>query len=157
VSFYREVFMLEGQATWDYQDLIREPSTGFKLYTLFLFIACVVGVIKLLKVWHIARPFQIPQRNIPIAADRLQVTASSLGHWIGLTTLVCGILTSITLFNVCEGLLGEKVIGNAIIVFVVRDFASGLSMALFVVLFLYLIRWYLLIRVAHFRKQTIAL
>jgi hypothetical protein len=139
--------MLKEQATWDYQQVIREPSTEFKLYALFLFIACVVGVIKLLKVRRIARPFQIPQRNIPIAADRLQVIASGLGHWIGLTALVCGILTSVTLINVCEGLLMEKVIGSAEIVLVVSDLAMGLSMALFVVLFLYMIRWYLLIRV----------
>ena len=151
MSFLAEVSILEAQATWE---LSREPSIGFELYALFLFIVCVVGAIKLIRVWRIARLLEIQQRNNSIAADRLQAAARSLGRWMGLTTLVCGILASASLSSICEGLLMEKVIGSSEIVSIVRDFATGISMALFVILFLYLIRWYFLFRIDHLQKRT---
>jgi hypothetical protein len=66
-------------------------------------------------------------------------------------------LTSFTLVDVYYRLLEEKVVGRAQILFVMIDFASALNMALIVVLLLYLIRWYLLIRIDHLSRQTNAL
>jgi hypothetical protein len=71
--------------------------------------------------------------------------------------LAWGMLTSFTLVDVYYRLLEEKVVGCAQILFVMIDFASALNMALIVVLLLYLIRWYLLIRIDHLSRQTNAL
>jgi len=57
-----------------------------------------------------------------------------------------------SLYDVCDRLLDEKRIGSFVILFVIEDFSSAFSMALLVVLFLFLARWHMLRRIEHLRN-----
>ena len=130
--------------TWDYQHMIREPSVSYKLYILFLLTICVVGIVKLWKVW---RSGLSSKRDSPAYIRDLQISASSLRQWIGLTFLGWGIFASVTLVNLCYRLLDEKVVGLGTFLLVLIDYATTLSLALFAIALLYLIRWHILQRI----------
>ena len=147
--------MLQGQITWEYRHIIREPSTSFKLYVFFLLLVCIVAVVKLLRAWRGAPPFRLSAKEeSPTYVQELHASASSLRQWIGLTFLGWGIFTSISLVDVCYRALSEKVLGWATFLFVLTDYAHALNMALFAVLLLYLIRWHMLTRIDRLEKQT---
>jgi hypothetical protein len=134
--------------------MIREPSTGFKFYVFFLLVTCIIATARFVKIWRLARPFNIPQENAKIALDKLRLTVSSFLGWIVLTILAWGILTSFTLVKICYQLMDERVASRAAILFVIIDFATALNMALLVVLILYLARWYLLKRIERLLERT---
>ena len=148
------VRMLQDQATWDFRTMIREPSTGFKFYVFFLLVTCIIATARFVKIWRLARPFNIPQENAKIALDKLRLTVSSFLGWIVLTILAWGILTSFTLVKICYQLMDERIASRAAILFVIIDFATALNMALLVVLILYLARWYLLKRIERLLERT---
>lgn len=144
--------MLQESVGWDTQNLIREPSTSFKIYVLFLIVACVVTMIKLIRVWRVAPPFRLSsQAKNPDYLKLLRTSSRSLSHWIGCTFLGWAILISTTLYDVCNGMLNEKVTERIVILFVIRDFSTALSMALWVVLFVFLARWHVSARIERLR------
>ncbi len=49
--------MGQEQAVVEWQYVIREPTTAFKIYVLFLVIVCVVVVAKLIRLWIVVPPF----------------------------------------------------------------------------------------------------
>jgi len=133
--------------------MIREPSTSFRTYVFFLLVVCVVTSIKLIRVWRAAPPFRLSrQASNPSYPQLLQASSASLKQWISFTFLGWGIFASISLYDVCDGLLDEKRIGSFVILFVIEDFSSAFSMALLVVLFLFLARWHMLRRIEHLRN-----
>jgi hypothetical protein len=133
---------------FDYQHLIREPSTSFKLYVLFLLASCVVTGTKLIRVWRAAPPFRLSRRaNSPEYLELLRRSRRSLKQWIGLIFLSYGILFSTSLYDVCNRLLGDNRWGSEAILLVVEDYATGLNMALWVVVFVFLARWHMLKRI----------
>lgn len=144
--------MLQESVDWDTQNLIREPSTSFKIYMLFLIVVCVVTIIKLIRVWRGAPPFRLSsEAKNPDYLKLLRTSSSSLSHWIGCTFLGWAILSSATLYDLCKGMLNEKVTGRVVILLVVRDFSTALSMALWVVLFVFLARWHVSTRIECLR------
>src|SRR5580693_9239758 len=137
---------------WDPVFIDQAPSAGLKIYNLFLVVACIVALFKLIRVWRFALPFNTKRPTAPSAYLKLlQASASSLIRWIGLTFLAGGLLASTTIFDVCNAMLGEKVTGRNEILLLIRDFSTALSPASFAVLFLYLARWHTLIRIEQFR------
>jgi len=106
--------MPQESVTLDYGNLIREPSTTFKLCVLFLVIVCVVTCIKLIRVWVAAPPFRgSPRANNPEYIGLLHTSSRSLKQWIGCVLLSCGILFSTSLYNVCKDVLNDNRIGGA--------------------------------------------
>jgi len=145
--------VLQESTTWDPRHIFRDPSTSFKTYVLFLLVVCVVASIKLIRVWHGAPPFRLSrQANSPSYPQLLQASSASLKQWISFTFLGWGIFASMSLYDVCDRLLDEKRIGSFVILFVIEDFSSAFSMALLVVLFLFLARWHMLRRIEHLRN-----
>ena len=71
----------------------------------------------------------------------LEISSTSLRQWIGLTLLAWGIFASVSLYHGCNRLLDSKSTGSFMILFVIQDFSTTLTMALLVVLFLYLVAW----------------
>ena len=133
--------------------MIREPSSSFKTYMLFLLVVCVVTSIKLIRGWRAAPPFRLSrQANNPSYLQLLQASCASLKQWISFTFLGWGIFASLSLYDVGDRLLDDKRIGSFVILFVIEDFSSALSMALLVVLFLFLARWHMLRRIEHLRN-----
>ena len=132
----------------DPSTLIREPSMGLKVYVWFLLFVCLVTTIKLIRIWRGAAPFRLSrQRNHAAYLQVLRTSCKSLAQWIGCTFLGWGILASHTLYNLCRGMLNEKVTGRLVILFAVEDFATSLTMALWVVSFAYLARWHMITRI----------
>jgi hypothetical protein len=146
--------MLQESATWDLRRMTREPSTGMMIYVLFLFLVCIVTSVKLVRVWRAAPPFRLSrQASSPAYLELLETSSSSLKQWIGSTFLGWGIVASISLTDVCSRLLDDKGIGSSVILFVIQDFSTALTMALLVVLFLFLVRWQMLKRIEHLRHM----
>lgn len=143
--------MLQESVTWDPQ-MIVEPSTGQKIYVLFLVVVCVVTIIKLMRVWRVALPFRLStQANNPSYLKLLRICHRSLCQWFGCIFLAWAILSSTAIYNLCHGMLSEKVTGRTVILFAIRDFFTSLSMALWVVLFVFLIRWHVSNRIERLR------
>ncbi len=146
--------MLQESATWDPRNLIVEPSTSIKLYILFLILVCIVTSAKLGRVWLAAPLFGLArQAGNPAYLRLLETLSASLKLWIGFTFLGWGIFTSISVYDVCNRLLDDKVIGSFMIVFVIQEFSTVLSMALFVVLFVFLVRWHVVKRLEHLSRK----
>jgi hypothetical protein len=142
--------MLQESVGWDPQNLIREPSTSFKIYLLFLILVCGATIIKLARIWRAAPPFRPSRRaNDPVYLKLLRTSSRSLSQWIGCTFLGWGILTSTTLYDVCNGMMNEKTTGRVVILLVIRDFSTALSMVLWVALFVFLVRWHVVARIEH--------
>lgn len=144
--------MLQETVTWDPQNMIVEPSIGQKTYVLFLVVVCVVTIIKLIRIWRVALPFRLStQANNPSYLKLLRVCHRSLCHWIGCIFLAWAILSSTAIYNFCHGMLSEKVTGRIVILFAIRDFFTSLSMALWVVLFVFVVRWHASSRIERLR------
>jgi hypothetical protein len=148
--FLTEVGMQQDSAGWDLRYIYREPSTSFRLYLLFLLVVCIVASIRLIRIWRAAPPFRLSaEANSPAYLRLLQTSSTSLKQWIGCTFLAWGILTSTSLYDDCNRLLGQKVLGSGAILFVIEDYSAALTLALLVVLFLFLVLWHILNRIQH--------
>ena len=98
---------------WDPVYIDRAPSAVLKIYALFLLVACVVNLSNLIRVWRVVPPFSAKRPTVPAAYLKLlHASATVFGRWIGLTFLVWGLLTSTSLYGVCNALLVEKVTGR---------------------------------------------
>jgi hypothetical protein len=138
----------EDSPGWDPRYTYREPSTALKLYLLFLGIVCFVCFAKLIQIWRIAPPFALSRRIVDgNYSRRLKRLSKSLQQWIGLTFLGWGLWMSTSIYDVSGRLLEQKRIGGADIAFVSWDYSVILTMALSVVLFLFVSRWHMLNRI----------
>lgn len=145
--------MVQEPVTWDLRSLTRTPSTSMEIYILFLFLVCIVTSVNLVRVWR-AAPFRLSrQAGSPAYLELLETSSSSLKQWIGSTFLGWGIFASISLTDVCRRLLDYKRIGSSVILFTIQDFSTALTMALLVVLFLFVVRWHMLKRIEHLRHM----
>lgn len=135
--------MQQETVTWDPQNMIVEPSTSQKIYVLFLVVVCVVTIIKLIRVWRVALPFRLStQANNPSYLKLSRSIHGSLSHWMWCMFLGWGVLSSTALYDFCNGMLNEKVTGRMVILLQIREFSALLATALWVVLFVFLIRWH---------------
>ena len=137
---------------WDPRFIDRAPSTAQRIYALFVLLACVVTLFKLIRVWRFVLPFSAKRPTVPSAyLKMLQASASSLGRWIHLTLLAWGLLASTTVYDACNSLFLEKVTGRNQILLMIQNSSADLSVSLSVVLFLYLARWHLISRMEGLR------
>jgi hypothetical protein len=144
--------MLQESGTWDLRYVDRGPSISMKIYVLFLLVVCIVTSVRLIRIWRAAPPFGLSrQAGNPTYLRLLQASSTSLKQWIGLTFLTLGIFVSVSLHDFCNGLLAEKRTGHDVILFAIQDFSTTLTMALLVVLFLFLARWHMLERIERLR------
>src|SRR5215813_11542994 len=148
--------MLQGASTWDLQTMHPPLSPGFRLYLLFLFVGCLLAAANLAKLWRAAPPFRLARQERNSAYVRmLEVSSSSLRQWITCTFLAWGILASVGLYDLSKRLLAERAAEHTIILFAIEGFSVEFTMALFVVLYLVLIRWHILKRIEQVRKHEI--
>jgi hypothetical protein len=118
---------------------------------LFLLVVCIVTSIKLVRLWRMAPPFRAQrQRDNSAYLSLLQSSAASLKQWIGFTYLGWGIFASISLYNLWNQLLDDKRVGGLMVVFLVREFSTTLTMALLVALFAFLAQWHMSRRIQIF-------
>ncbi len=144
--------MLQVSGTWDLRNVWDGPSPLMKTYMFFLLIACILGVVKLVRSWIVVPPFKEPgAEKGRVGVSALERTAFSLRQWGRLILLVCATFLMTVLANVSERLMDERVIGWFTILVVTRDFAQALTFGLWVVLFIYAIRWHILYRISRLR------
>ncbi len=144
--------MLSESVGWDVLNLIREPSNSSRIYILLLIVVCAATSVELIQIWRPAPPFRLSrQAKNPDYLRLLRVSAHSLSQWMRLTLLGWAISGSTALYKVCSGLLLEKATGLAVIQFVIRNFAMTFAMALWVVLFVFLVRWHVSVRIERLR------
>jgi hypothetical protein len=141
--------MIDESVGWD--PVVQEPSIAFRLYLLFLVIACSVTVVRLIRIWLAVPPFSSKGASDPDYIKLLRKSSLSLFHRIGCTFLGWAILCATTLYVVCRGLLDEKATGWAVIQFMIRDISLELGMALWVVSFIFLVRWHVSNRIERLR------
>lgn len=135
------------EATRDPRYITREPSTGLNLYLVFLLTVCIMTILQILKAWRAAPPFRLSRRvNNLTYLKMLEASRTRLKQWIFCTFLAWGILTSISLYDVCSRL------GSGEFLFVLEDYATTLTMALLVILFAFLVRWHLVTRIEYLHK-----
>lgn len=140
--------MQQETVTIDYGNLIREPTTAFKLYVFFLLLVCAVTCLKLIKLWKASPPFRpSASANSPEHLVLLRMTSKSLKQWIGSVILAYGLLVSTSVYNVCRDVMNDNRVGGAALWFVIQDYAAALSLALFVIAFAFLARWHILGRI----------
>jgi hypothetical protein len=145
--------MTQESVALDYQNLIREPTTGFKLYVLFLIIVCIVTCTKLIKVWVAVPPFRASSKPpSPEYSALLRRSSSSLKHWIGTVILSYGLLFSTSLYGVCRDVVNDNRVGGAALFFVIEDYAVALSIALLVIWTVFLARWHLVRRIERLER-----
>jgi hypothetical protein len=132
---------------WDLQTITPEPSTGEKLFALYLLIVGVTASVKLARVWRAAPPFRAaPLAGPPSYLRLLRESALSIQRWIGLTFLVWGFFATMNLMRLLRGLMAEKSIGSWEVFRIILQFGSTLCWALVAISYLYLIRWHMLKR-----------
>jgi hypothetical protein len=142
--------MLQESVGW--QPIIREPSTNFTIYILFLIVVCVATIVRLARVWVGAPPFRLSRQEKNRDYLRLlQVSVNSLSHWIGCTFLAYAILDCASVGGICRGMQDEKLTPWAALLIVIPEFSMALSMALWVVLFVFLVRWHVSSRISSLR------
>lgn len=135
--------MLQDAVGWDPQNMIVEPSIDEKVYVLFAVVVCCVTIVKLIRIWRSALPFRMrTQATSPGFLKVLRRTRDSLSHWMACMALGWGLLFSTALYNFCNGMLNEKVTGRLVILFAIRELSTSLAMALWIILFVFLVRWH---------------
>jgi hypothetical protein len=127
--------------TWDLRTMVIEPSGILKAYIFFLLTVCVVAIVKLVRSWRLVPPFRSATDKASV--PRLRSTIESLRYWRGVTYQGWGIFASISLYELCDRLLDQRRVGDLLVVFLIREFSTALTMALLVALFLYLVQWHL--------------
>jgi hypothetical protein len=141
------------QGTWDLRDMTREPSIGFRLYVLFVLVAWVAAIIKLVRIWRPAPPFRLSrQLDSPQYLRTLQTTSIGLQQWIGFTFLLWGLLACVSASSTCFRLYSEKVNTAIEILSATTNCVAALNMALFTVAFFYLMRSHVVKRIESLRR-----
>ena len=143
----------DAAASWELRHIDGPAPLAIKLYVLFLFITCLVALTKLVRTWIAISPFvrhavEKQQSALPL----LERTAISLRRWIGLALLLFGIFTASTIERFCRISGNLKMTTFCWFTDAIGEWSVGLELALFVVAFLYLIRWSILNRIERFRK-----
>lgn len=109
---------------------------------LFLVVACIVTLVKLLGVCHKALPFRLSRQaeNAPYLND-LRFLAASLNHWSAFTYLGLGIHVGLKIYDGFGRNLSEKLLGTQAALATVQQSTGAFPMALVVNLFAFLVRW----------------
>jgi hypothetical protein len=140
--------MFQESATWDLRTIEGETSTAMKLYVLFILFACIVPCVELCKAWRKWWPFERgPRASRAAYINMLETSRTRLKLWSQCVVLSFAILTSIQLTNVCKGLQASKNIPLTVMLSLIGESATNLTMALLVVFFAFLVRWHFLSRI----------
>ena len=124
----------------------------FKLYFLFLFVAIIVGVVRIVKLWIAAPPFRLArQRNNPSYLRLLEASCRSTMQWIGLVALGWALAVSqeIARFGIYADERTRT--GWSLILSTIRDLGSLTELATSMLLFLFLLQWHMRNRMYYLR------
>ena len=146
--------MLQEDAVgWDPVTICRTADTITRVYVLFLFAAMIVGVARIVKLWIAAPPFLLKrQTDNPGYLRALEVSSSSLRHWIGCTLLACGLVSSYHVATFGRTFPGSKTTGFILILDWIQYLGTASCLAFVVAFLLFLAQWHMRIRIQRLRK-----
>ena len=148
--------MLQQTATFDLRGMIDGSSTKSEIYTFFFMAAFIVTAAKVVRVWWVAPPFRLSrQASNPAFLVRLENSIHSLKRWSECAFLGWGMLTALTITDLCSRLFYERSMGWPLIVSVVRELSVALTMAMLIMLFSLFARWHMLKRIEFLRGQAL--
>jgi hypothetical protein len=139
--------MLQGpQVTWGQPDQIHLNHTqtlAFKVYLVFIAFSLLAAGIHFWKSRRTNRPTDtgIEEYNL-----RLLRSVSSLGRWILLNLLIWGLLTCTELRSFLNALSVQRTFGASLFLPLIVDVFQTLTLSLWVILILYITRWFILKR-----------
>lgn len=136
---------------WDPALLRPQPSLFARLYVLFLLVAIVLTIARLVRLWIAAPPFLLSRQiKNPDYLQKLWMTRVSIMQWTICICLACGLVGSTEIFRVLDRLALRP--DTAAILFAIRDLSVVPAIAASVALFLFLAQWHLLNRMGRFGK-----
>jgi len=142
-----EAVMIQESTTWDWRQLHPMLSTSMRIHALFLLVAFVVTLGKLISVWRSAPPFNLSRQSGNAAYKRSLCRQSvSLKNWIGCILLTWGLSTSTSLYGFVVRLLDEKTPGSFQVLIGLLGFSTALTQTLLVLFFIFLVRWHMIRR-----------
>jgi hypothetical protein len=133
----------------------RELWIGYRIYFLFLIFTSLWTAIRILRIWFRVPPFMgsgHPEFD-RIHLDTLERAGFSICRWIGLVLLSWALLGALATARMAVDL--ERTANTVTVPFVMSDLSASLAAALCTTIFLYLIRWHLLVRIESYRSSTL--
>jgi hypothetical protein len=133
---------------WDPTLVPPRPSIASSIYLLFLFLTVIATIVRLVTI----RKALLPPRaraNPAVYLKQLQPFQSTLKQWIGCALLGWGIIATNGIYQASSHLLYAKAVGTATLFSAIAGFTPFLVIGLYVVLFLFLVRWYVLSRIQY--------
>jgi hypothetical protein len=161
VSKYKETIVraaednvLQGDAVrWEPITICCAADTITRLYVLFLLIAIIVGVVRMVKLWIAAPPFLLKRQiDNPGYLRALEGSSSSLRQWIGCTLLVCGLVSSYHVATFGRTFPRSKTTGAILVLDSIQYLGTVSCLAFVIVFLLFLAQWHMRIRIQHLRK-----
>jgi hypothetical protein len=147
---------MQQTSTFDLPGMIDGSSTKSEIYTFFFVVAFIVIAAKVLRVWWVAPPFRLSHQGSNSAfLVTLENSVHSLKRWSECALLGWGMLTALTITNLCSQLLYERTPPWPVIVSVVRELSVALTMAMLIMLFSLFARWHILKRIEFLRGQAL--
>lgn len=144
----------ESTVGWDPIALRPYISPSRKLYMLFLLVAVIVTIARLVRLWIAAPPFRLArQASNPNYLQRLRRARGGIQQWLVCTLLGWALVASVELVEISGWLLAAPRY-TSFLFFAVRDFSVGAEMASLVAIFLCVAQWHLLNRVESMTSEA---
>jgi hypothetical protein len=137
----------ESSIGWDPIYLPPHISPVLRIYTLFVLIAVIVTMARLIGFWIAAPPFRLSRvTNNPDYVRRLRIAHMSVKQWMICTLLAGGFVAAMDLYQISRRLLEAQPRNPIVALLAIRDFLVIPEMALLAAFFLFLAQWHLLNR-----------
>jgi hypothetical protein len=140
--------MIQDQPTtsWDISQTTHAPPITSKLYILYLLVTCVVVAVKLAGAWNQAARLRASEQQLrTVRIQRILAQITSLKRWMWLTVLGCALCLSVDIVSDLNRFLTyhSDLEHPSSALFLLSDYFAVFTMALFVITFVYLVRWHL--------------
>jgi|GraSoiStandDraft_34_1057297.scaffolds.fasta_scaffold584006_1 hypothetical protein len=130
---------------------VADPIT--RLYFLFLLMAIVVGVVRIVKLWISAPPFLLKRQiDNPGYLSTLEASLSSTRQWMGCILLTCGLVLSYNITTLVRTLLESRATGAMVLLDSIQYLGTVSCLAFVAAFLLFLAQWHMRIRIQHLRK-----
>lgn len=147
----------EDAVSWEPITICYTTDTITRLYVLFLFVAVVIGVIRIVNLWIEAPPFRLKhQTNNPRSRRLLQMLCSSTKQWMGLAILGWTFVVSYEIARLGRYADERSSTGWALVLSTTQRLGSLTELATVSLLVLFLFRWHALNRIHHLHDPEVA-
>ena len=142
---------------WDLIAICRWVDPITRLYGLFLLVAILVGLVRIVKLWIAAPPFRLThQLHNPRYLRFLEASCSRTRQWMGLAALGWALIVSREVVRFGTYADETSRTGWALMMSTIQLLGALTEFAVIAVLLLFLLQWHMLNRIHHLRDPGIA-